>query len=289
MKPARFEYASPSSVGEVVSLLSGNEDAKILAGGQSLVPTMNFRLARPALLVDINRVKGLDTLEVEGDELRIGALVRHSAFEKPVVEDPLGRLLSLAARYVGHLPIRVRGTFVGSIAHADPAAEWCLIARMVDAQMVATSPRGERVIPADSFFQSVFTTALEPDELLTEVRLPLLGSNAKVGFSEFSRRAGDFAIVSAGVVTLVDGGRIAEARIGLGGSGSTPERASRAEAALVGNAPSEEVFSEAATIAREEVEPMGDIHASAEYRQHLASVLVRRALAQTLETRGATS
>jgi aerobic carbon-monoxide dehydrogenase medium subunit len=284
MKPARFRYARPPSITAALSLLASTEDAKVLAGGQSLVPTMNFRLAQPSVLIDINHIKELDLLEIEDGYLKIGALIRHSRFETPVVEDPLGKLLSTASRSVGHLPIRVRGTFAGSIAHADPAAEWCLIARTVDAYMIASSERGRREIPAESFFEMVFTTALEPDELLTEVWLPLLGSSSHVGFSEFSRRAGDFALVSSAIVTWVEHGRISSASIGVGGLGSRPERATEAEAALVGHSPSEELFTEAADIAAGEFEPLGDIHGSAEYRRQLVSVLVKRALQQTLET-----
>ena len=248
------------------------------------MPTMNFRLARPSVLIDINHINELGFLEIEDGYLKIGALIRHSRFEAPVVEDPLGKLLSIASGSVGHLPIRVRGTFAGSIAHADPAAEWCLIARTVDAYMIASSERGRREIPAESFFEMVFTTALEPDELLTEVWLPLLGPSSHVGFAEFSRRAGDFALVSSAVITWVDNGKILRSSIGVGGLGSRPERATGAEAALLGRRPSEEVFAEAADIAAGEFEPLGDIHGSAKYRRHLVSVLVKRALKQTLET-----
>ena len=284
MKPAPFRYARPASVTEALSFLASTEDAKVLAGGQSLVPAMNFRLARPAVLIDINHISEFDVLEVADDHLKVGALVRHSRFETAVVEDPLGELLAIASQKVGHLPIRVRGTFVGSIAHADPAAEWCLIARTVDAFMVAASQRGSRKIPAESFFQMVFTTALEPDELLTEVSLPLLGPTTRIGFSEFSRRAGDFALVSAAIVTWVESGTISRASVGVGGLGSRPERAVEAEASLTNRGPSEEVFAEAARIAAEELEALGDIHGSPEYRRQLVSVLVKRALRQTLGT-----
>jgi aerobic carbon-monoxide dehydrogenase medium subunit len=285
MKPASFRYLRPTSVEEALALLD-DEDTKVLAGGQSLVPTMNFRLARPSTLIDINHVKELDLLEVENGHLRIGALVRHSKFDKPVVDDPLGNLLSTAARNVGHLPIRVRGTFVGSIAHADPAAEWCLIARTLDATMMARSEAGSRVIPADSFFQMVFTTALEPKELLTEVRLPLLGSQSRVGFAEFSRRAGDFALIAAAVVIWLENGKISRSSIGVGGLGNRPERAREAETSLLDRPPSSEAFEEAARIAAGEFEPLGDIHGSAEYRSHLVSVLVKKALLQTVRASG---
>lgn len=283
MKPAVFSYLAPSSLDEALDALARHaEDAKVLAGGQSLVPSMNFRLARPGVLVDINRLPGLDGIDEMDGSLHIGALARHMRFHEPVVADPLGKLLATAARYVGHLPIRVRGTFGGSIAHADPAAEWCLIATALDAEMIATGSQGQRSIPAPSFFQTVFTTSLDPDEILTEIRLPLLGEDARVGFVEFSRRAGDFAIVAVAVAIRESGGKLQEARIGLGGIGGTPVRATEAEAVLVGQAPTIELFREAAASAARSVDPIGDIHGSAEYRRDLVGVLTRRALEQTL-------
>ena len=175
MKPAAFDYFAPESLTEALTLLRDVEGAKVLAGGQSLVPAMNFRLTRPGALVDINRVPGLDGVIIEGDEAQIGALTRHRAFEQPVIPGPLGRLMVDMAHHVGHLPIRVRGTFGGSLAHADPAAEWCLTrpTRSMQNHRRAGRSEQERRIPASEFFSTVFTTALEDDELLTEVRLPL--------------------------------------------------------------------------------------------------------------------
>lgn len=280
MKPPRFEYRAPSDLDEAVGILAEvGDEGKVLAGGQSLVPSMNFRLARPAVLVDVNRVGGLDDIRLEGGQVRIGALTRHSRLERAdAAPGPLGTLLATAAHHVGHLPIRVRGTFGGSIAHADPAAEWCMVSLLLDAEIVATSARGARTIPAEDFFVTVFTTTLEPDELLTEVRLPQLPDTARVGFVEFSRRAGDFAIVASSVVLDLHGGVISNPRVALAGVGGTPVRGRSAETVLTGASPSDEVFRAAADAAANEVEPMGDIHGSPEYRRDLVRVLTRRAL-----------
>src|SRR6476659_4808666 len=184
MKPAPFQYHAPKTIAETLDLLGryAHDDGRVLAGGQSLVPTMAFRLARPKHLIDINGVTGLDRITVENGRLCIGAGVRHSAFEKPVEDGPLGRLLASVVRHIAHRPIRTRGTFCGSIAHADPASEWCAVAAALDAEMVADSKRGSRVIPARQFFQGIMTTALRDDELLREVRLPILTKGTCVGF-----------------------------------------------------------------------------------------------------------
>lgn len=286
MKPAAFEYFQPTTVGEALSLLGSLDDAKVLAGGQSLVPAMNFRLSRPAAVVDINRIEGLDGIDVAADWVTIGALARHRAFESAPVAGPLGSLLATAANFVGHLPIRVRGTFVGSLAHADPAAEWCLLARTLDAEMVASSESGERTIAAADFFHTLFTTDLRSEELLTSVRLPALDSSFRVGFAEFSRRAGDFALVMAAAVIKVEKGVIAEARIGIGGAADKPIRMIRAETDLVGRNADSEVCELAANLAAGEVDPLGDIHGSSEYRRDLVRVMTKRALRQALGGEG---
>src|SRR5262250_3369279 len=181
MKPARFRYHAPKTIEEAVDTLAevAAEDGRVLAGGQSLVPIMAFRLARPAHLVDINGVETLRRLAVDGNRLCIGAGVRHAAFHKPVVDGPLGRLLAAVVRHIAHYPIRTRGTFCGSIAHADPAAEWCLVAAALGAEMVARSARGTRIIAAADYFRGIMTTALEADELLVEVRLSLLSADTR--------------------------------------------------------------------------------------------------------------
>src|SRR3954470_1754061 len=195
MKPAPFQYHAPKTIAETLDLLAryADDDGRVLAGGQSLVPTMAFRLARPHHLVDINGIADLGRLASENGRLAIGAGVRHQAFHRPVVARPLGDLLSAVMRHIAHYPIRTRGTFCGSVAHADPASEWCLVAATLDATMVAKSTRGERLIAAKDFFAGIMTTALAEDELLVEARLPLPPADTRFGFNEFSRRAGDFA------------------------------------------------------------------------------------------------
>ncbi len=280
MKPAPFHYHAPVTVEDAVSILAdvAPDDGRVLAGGQSLVPTMAFRLARPAHLVDINRVGGLDRLAVDGDELVIGACVRHAAFHRPVADGPLGRLLAAVVHHIAHLPIRTRGTFCGSLAHADPASEWCLVAATLDARMTARSVRGERTLAPGAFFEGIMTTAIEPDELLAEVRLPVLPADTRFGFEEFSRRAGDFAIAMVLATFRLSGGVMVEPRIGVGGAEEVPRRLADAEAALAGRAPGIDVFQEAAEAAAEAVDPMTDINTSAHYRRDLVRALTRRAL-----------
>jgi carbon-monoxide dehydrogenase medium subunit len=273
MKPAPFTYHAPKTLPETLDLLAAYaaDDGRVLAGGQSLVPTMAFRLARPRHLIDINGVAGLDRLAVENGRLCIGAGVRHAAFEKPVEPGPLGRLLVHVVRHIAHDPIRARGTFCGSIAHADPASEWCAVAACLDAEMIAASAKGTRTIPAREFFAGIMTTALRDDELLAEVRLPLLPNGTQAGFAEFSRRAGDFAIAMA-VVTHGDGGP----RIALGGVEASPRRIAEAERVLIGT----ETFEAAAAAAAQAVDPLDDDNISADYRRGLAAAMVRRALEQ---------
>ena len=280
MKPAAFDYHAPTTLDEAVALLAkyAAHDGRILAGGQSLVPTMAFRLARPAHLVDINNVAGLDRIEVEGGMLRIGALARHAAFHRPVCAGPLGTLLSQVVRHIAHYPIRMRGTFCGSLAHSDPASEWCMTAAALDAVMIAKSTRGERAIPAAAFFRGVMTTALAEDEMLVEARLPMLADGTKAGFCEFSRRAGDFAIAMALVTYRVAGGRIADPHVAVGGAEDRPRRLAQAETALAGQAPSDAAFRAAAAAASAAVDPMEDNNTSAEYRRDLVATMVRRAL-----------
>jgi aerobic carbon-monoxide dehydrogenase medium subunit len=284
MKPAAFRYHAPKTVDEALSILAqvAPEDGRILAGGQSLVPTMAFRLARPAHLVDINGVDALNRLAVEGDKLCIGACVRHVAFHRPVVDGPLGKLLSKVVRHIAHYPIRTRGTFCGSLAFADPASEWCTVAVALGAEIVAKSTRGTRIISAQDFFQGIMTTALAEDELLAEVRLPLLPADTRFGFYEFSRRAGDFAIAMALAVYRLKDGRIAEPRIAVGGAEPTARRIAEAEQALAGAPAGPESFAAAADAAAAAVDPMKDAMTSAEYRRDLVRTVTRRALEQSL-------
>jgi carbon-monoxide dehydrogenase medium subunit len=280
MKPAAFIRHVPRTLDEALKILAevAPQDGRVLAGGQSLVPIMAFRLAKPAHLVDINEVEDLDKIVSDGKTLNIGARVRHGAFHKTVIDNPLGKLLSFVVRHIAHYPIRMRGTFCGSLAHADPASEWCLVAATLDAVMVAQSVRGERLIAAADFFAGIMATALAEDELLTQVRLPLLTANAKFGFDEFNRRAGDFALASALVTYRLQGGRIADARLGVGGAEASPRRIAEAEAALNGQTPGEVVFRTAAVAAANAIDALEDHQTSAEYRRDLVRAVVRRAL-----------
>ncbi len=280
MKPAPFIRHAPKTLQEALTILSevAPQDGRVLAGGQSLVPIMAFRLAKPAHLVDINGVEGLDKIASDGKALSIGACVRHAAFHKPVIDNPLGKLLTNVARHIAHYPIRMRGTFCGSLAHADPASEWCLTAATLDATLVVKSLRGERLIAAKDFFEGIMATALGEDELLVEARLPLLAPDAKFGFNEFSRRAGDFAIASALVTYRLQGGFMTDVHVGVGGAEARPRRLAQAEAALNGKPPGDASFRAAAEAAAQAVDPLEDHQTSGEYRRDLVRAVVRRAL-----------
>ncbi len=280
MKPAAFRYHAPKTVDEAVALLAefASEDGRVLAGGQSLVPTMAFRLAKPGHLIDINDIAALNRLEVSGEKLVIGACVRHAAFHRSVCDGPLGTFLADVVRHIAHYPIRNRGTFCGSLAHADPASEWALALAALDGEVVARSARGERVIAARDFFRGIMTTALADDELLVEARLPLLSAGTRCGFYEFNRRAGDFAMAAAVGVYRSEGGKMIEPRVALGGVEPTPRRIAGAEKALAGAAPGDTAFRAAASAAAAAVDPMEDITTSAEFRRDLVLAVTRRAL-----------
>jgi len=284
MKPAAFRYHAPKTIEEAVALLAEHapDDGRVLAGGQSLVPTMAFRLARPHHLVDINGIEALRKLAVEDGRLAIGAGVRHQAFQSPVMEGPLGALLAAVMRHIAHYPIRTRGTFCGSVAHADPASEWCLVAATLGAEMVARSARGTRVIAAADYFQGIMTTALEPDELLAEVRLPLLSADTRFGFYEFNRRAGDFAMGMALVTFRLENGVIIAPRVGVGAAESHARRIGEAEALLTGRAPEDAVFRAAGAAAAATIDPLIDAQTDAVYRRELVAVVTRRALEQAM-------
>jgi len=285
MKPASFTYHAPATIDEAVALLGlhAPDDGRILAGGQSLVPTMAFRLARPGHLVDINGVAGLDRVERAGDDLVIGACVRHAAFHQPVLDGPLGAFLSLVVRDIAHYPLRQRGTFCGSVAHADPASEWCAVTAMLDGTIVAQSTRGERLIPVADFFQGVMTTSLEDDELLREIHLPIPPDDTRFGFYEFNRRAGDFAIAMAAVSYRVENGVMTDPHVGIGGAEDRARRINDAEQALAGKPPGPDAFLAAADAAAAAVDPMEDHATSAKYRRDLVGTLTRRALEQTAQ------
>jgi carbon-monoxide dehydrogenase medium subunit len=289
VKPAAFTYHRPATVDQAAGLLAelASQDGRVLTGGQSLVPIMAFRLARPAHLIDINRVTGLDGLSMRDGQLRIRARVRHAAFHRPVEDGPLGALLATVVRHIAHYPVRLRGTFCGSLAHADPAAEWCLVAATLDAELVAISTRGERILAACDFFHGAMQTALLPDELLAEARLPLVPAGTRFGFAEFSRRTGDYAMAMALAVLRIEGGVISAPRLGIGGAEATPRRLAVAEAVLTGERPGEAVFRATADAAAAAIDPLIDGQTDARYRRELVGAMVYRALihAAAQETR----
>jgi carbon-monoxide dehydrogenase medium subunit len=277
VKPAPFEYADPRSLDEALARLADHgDDAKVLAGGQSLVPMLNFRLARPAVLVDVNRVAGLDAVRETGGTLHLGALVRQRTLERWA----RGRapLLAAGLAHVGHAAIRNRGTVAGSLAHADPSAELPALLACCGGQVVVRRRDGQRVIEAADLFRGPLMTALAPDELIVETRWPLPAPGAGWGFHEVARRHGDFAMAGAVSLLTLRGALIAEARIALFGCGPTPVRALAAERALAGQAPAPAVLEEAARAATEGLAPQGDLHASASYRRRVARTLLGRAL-----------
>ncbi|MGH7314554.1 MAG: FAD binding domain-containing protein [Candidatus Rokuibacteriota bacterium] len=279
MKPPRFEYHAPTTVDEALRLLAhyGGE-AKVLAGGQSLMPLLNFRLVRPAALIDLNRIAALAYIRQVNGQVRFGAMTRQRAVEfSPLVRQHLP-LLAEATRWVGHLPIRTRGTIGGSIAHADPAAEYPAILTALDGEVVARSPRGERTLGPPDLFQTYLTTTLAPDEILTEVRLPATPAGAGYAFEEFARRHGDFAIVGIAALVAMDGRRVVQARLATAGTSPVPLRLRAAEEILERDSLSDAAIAAAAAKAGELVEPDSDIHASADYRRHLTGVLTARAL-----------
>ncbi|HEX6079868.1 MAG TPA: FAD binding domain-containing protein [Methylomirabilota bacterium] len=282
MKPAPFEYAAPQSLDEAVgAIATGGGDAKVLAGGQSLIPMLALRLARPALLVDINRIRGLDGIREAAGMLEIGALVRQRALERwAASRSPLfGDVL----RHVAHPPIRNRGTVVGNVVHADPASELPALLLCLEGVVVARGPRGERMIPADRFYRAPLTTALGADELATAVRFTLPPGGAGWGFAEVSRRHGDFALVGAvAVLERTGDGVVTRARLAFFGAGGTPARGAAAEQALTGQSPTAARIADAARAAAAALSPDGDIHATAAYRRQVAATLAERTLTAAL-------
>jgi aerobic carbon-monoxide dehydrogenase medium subunit len=286
MKPAPFVYHRPTDIDHALALLAehAHSDGRILAGGQSLVPIMAFRLSRPAHVIDINNVAELAHIHHHDGTVSIGALVRHATFEGDTVSGTLGRLLRLVVHNIAHAPIRTRGTLCGSVAHADPASEWCLVAATLDAVMVARSSRGARDIQAADYFQGVMSTALRADELLAEVRLPVLPDDAHFGFVEFNRRAGDFAMAACLAVLRLRDGKVTEARIGIGGAEATPRRITAAEHVLLGTTPTSTTIDAAAEAAAADIDPLEDAQTDAAYRRDLVRAMVQRAVTQAMET-----
>ncbi len=286
MKPAPFDYVAPRTVAEAVDHLARHgDDARVLAGGQSLVRLMNTRLATPAVIVDINRVEGLDAIASENGSVRIGATARQRAAELHDLVRSGAPLFAQAGAHVAHPPVRRRGTVVGSIAFADPSAELPAAFLALDGEAVVTGPDGERTVAAADLFTGAFRTSLAAGELITAVRVPR-GGDGPTGsaWTEVSRRQGDLPVCGAGaVVTLGDGGTIAQARVALSGVGATPVRATAVEEARAGAEPTEDAIAAAADRAARDLDPPSDPHGSADYRRHLAVVMTRRAVQEAAD------
>lgn len=282
MKPAPFAYFDPRTVAEAVDLLARyGEDAKVLAGGQSLLPLLNFRLARPAVLVDVNRVANLDGIREEGGGVAVGATARQADVSRAPAVATQCPVLADTIQLVGHAAIRHRGTVVGSLAHADPVAELPMLAVALDARLISHGPGGERTHAARDFFLSYLTTALGPDELLTGTWFPALPPRTGWSVRELARRHGDFAIVAVvAVLTLTPDGRVAAARVALAGVGDTPVRADAAEAGLVGQQPTPNVLADVADLVTGAIDPGDDLHATADYRRAVAREYTYRTLTE---------
>ena len=283
MLPAPFEYHRPSSLEEAVQLLSSLDEAKVLAGGQSLIPLLKFRFAAPAHLVDVNRVPGLDGIREEGGFLQIGALVRHNQMAESDLISARYPTLAAAAPQIADPIVRNLGTVGGSLAHADPAGDWGAVMLAVGGSVVARSERGEREIPITDFLQDIFTTALTSDEILTEVRVPVPAPRAGGAYLKLERKVGDFATVAAAISVSMDDGTIGRAGIGLTAVGTKNIEPAEAEAILNGKEPNEALFAEAGRLAAAASNPVADVRGSAEYKRHVVEVFVRRGLARAVE------
>lgn len=289
MKPAPFEYYAPRTLDEALTLLAAHgSDAKPLAGGQSLVPAMNFRLATPAVLVDLNGIAALAGIEEHDGQVRVGAMTRQRSLETSDVIARRVPLVALALPHVAHAAIRTRGTLGGSAAHADPAAELPAVLVALDAAFTLQSATATRTVDAATFFTGLFATAIEPGELLTTITIPAEPPESRRAFLEIARRHGDFALAGvAASATVDDDGRCRQVRVALLGVGDRPVLAGAARV-LEGERPTAALVREAAAaVAAQDVDPHGDIHASSDYRRHLVEVVVRRALAEMLNTGGA--
>jgi carbon-monoxide dehydrogenase medium subunit len=279
VKPAPFAYKKVRTLKEAVTLLAKHKDnARLLAGGQSLIATLNMRLSAPSLLIDINGIKGLDGIAKKGKFVEVGALARHAQVERSDVIARYAPLIALAMPHIGHAAIRNRGSFGGSIAFADPAAELpaCLLAMGGEVDIAST--KGKRKVKVDAFFKGLFETALRPNEILTAIRIPVADKNTRVGFAELARRHGDYAIVGLAASARTNGKGLADVRLAYFGVGDTPIRVKKAEAALTdGNVD--------AAVDALDLDPHDDVQATAKVKRHLAGVLLRRVAAQLLETR----
>jgi carbon-monoxide dehydrogenase medium subunit len=279
VKPVAFDYIAAHSIEAAISALSAaGGNAKILAGGQSLIPMLNFRLIRPSLLIDINSVPGLAFIEATGGAVRVGALTRHYTLEtSPLVKMQLP-ILQEAMRHVAHLAVRNRGTIGGSLSHADPAAELPMLAMLLDARLRVRSAKGRRLVNARDFFVGLLTTDLAEDEIVTDVEFPKLAPGTGWAFEEVARRAGDFALAAVGVTLQKRDARCEQVRIGMMGIGETPLRSAEAEALLSGSVVNDDLIDEAVACIRANIKPNTDIHASADYRRHLVGALARRTI-----------
>jgi len=274
-----FAYEAPATLAEAVGLLGEHQDeASVLAGGQSLIPLLALRLARPAVLVDINGLDELSGVSVTDGQVAVGAMTREYVAEESAAVAERVPLLAAALPLIGHEAIRSRGTIGGSLAHADPAAELPAVARALDAEFVVRSQSGERVIPAAGWFAGYLATARRPDEILVEVRFPAAGPGTGASFEEVARRHGDFAMVGLAVSLTLAEGTVSDARLAFSGLADVPVRAEEAEARLLGQEPSPQLFEEAARRATAGIDPPADLHGSAEYRKKVAAALVRRGL-----------
>ncbi|MEK9685006.1 MAG: xanthine dehydrogenase family protein subunit M [Rhodospirillaceae bacterium] len=283
MKPPPFSYHDPSSVQDAVALLSTLENAKVLAGGQSLMPMLNMRYVLPDHIVDLNKIEGLSYIREDGDALEIGAMTRQSELEFSEIVRRKCPLMHEALLQVGHRQTRNRGTLGGSLSHLDPAAEMPSVCATSDAIVRVVGPAGSREIPFADFPAGYMTPSIEPDELVTSIRVPCWPEGHGFAFVEFSRRHGDFAIASAGVLLEVDSaGIITRAAVTVGGVGATPVRVAALESEITGRSGSEDSFREACEVCRS-IDAMGDVYASTEYRQHLAAVMSRRALVKAYD------
>jgi aerobic carbon-monoxide dehydrogenase medium subunit len=283
MLPAPFKYHRPSSLDEAIGLLSSLDDAKVLAGGQSLIPLLKFRFVAPAHLVDVNHVPGLDHIEEEGGSLRIGALVRHNQMAGSELISARYPTLAAAAPQIADPIVRNLGTVGGSLAHADPAGDWGAVMLAVGASVVARGTRGEREVPIADFLQDIFTTALSPDEILTEVRVPAPRPRTGGAYLKLERKVGDFATVAAAIHLSMEDGTIGRAGIGLTAVGTKNIQPAEAESTLAAKEPSDELFAEAGRLAAASCDPVADVRGSAEYKRHVVEVFVRRGMSRAVE------
>jgi carbon-monoxide dehydrogenase medium subunit len=282
--PASFEYYAPTRLDEAISILERfGDEAKVLAGGQSLIPLMKLRFASPRALVDVNRIPGLDTLAEEGGTLRIGPLVRHRACERSDLLQRRYGVLGDAAPLISDPIVRNRGTVAGSLAHADPQGDWGSALLAAGGEVVARGPDGERTIPLTDFFRGPFTTALEPTELISEVRVPTPGARSGGTYLKLERKVGDFATIGVAVQVSLDNGSVGTAGIAITAAGPTNARATEAEAAIAGSAGDEDAIREAARLAAQSAQPRSDVRGSADYKRQVIRVFVERGLRTALE------